>query len=199
MSFIALCILIVSIIAHEVAHGIAALWQGDETAKNAGRLTLNPIAHIDPIGSILVPFMCALISPGFMFGWAKPVPINPYNFRNHKWGEALVSFAGPLTNIIIALVFTVLIRTMAFGPAFLEFAYTAILINIVLALFNLIPIPPLDGSKILFSVLPRRWYKVKTHIEQRGFFISIIVVLAAWHFFQPLAVLLFRFLIGASI
>jgi Zn-dependent protease len=197
MSFIALCILIVSIIAHEVAHGIAALWQGDETAKNAGRLTLNPLAHIDPIGSIVVPLFCMLLSPGFMFGWAKPVPINPYNFRSHKWGEALVSFAGPLTNIIIALVFTVLVRTMAVGPVFLQLAYTAIIINIVLAIFNLIPIPPLDGSKILFSFLPRRWYKVKTYIEQRGFFISIIVVLFAWRLFQPLALWLFKVLVGA--
>lgn len=196
MNFITLAILIVSIIAHEVAHGIAALWQGDPTAKNAGRLTLNPIAHIDPIGSIVVPLLCAVLSPGFMFGWAKPVPINPYNFRSQRWGEALVSFAGPLTNIIIALIFTGLIRFFTFGPAFVTFALSAIVINIVLAIFNLIPIPPLDGSKILFSVLPQRWYKFKTWVEQKGFIISLVIVLFAWQFLAPFAIGIVRILIG---
>lgn len=94
----AIAILIMSVVIHEVAHGIAALWQGDVTAKYEGRLTLNPIAHIDPIGSILVPFFCALLPGSLMFGWAKPVPVNPYNFKNKRWGEALVAFAGPLSN-----------------------------------------------------------------------------------------------------
>lgn len=199
MSLITLAILIVSIIAHEVAHGIAALWQGDPTAKHAGRLTLNPIAHIDPIGSILVPIMCTILSPGFMFGWAKPVPVNPYNFRSQKWGEALVAFAGPLTNIIIALVFTGLIRFFTFGPAFVSFAVTAIIINIVLAIFNLIPIPPLDGSKILFSILPERWYRFKTWVEEKGFLISIVVVLIAWQFLMPIVGLVVGFLLGERI
>lgn len=196
MTFITLAILIVSIIAHEVAHGIAALWQGDPTAKHAGRLTLNPVAHIDPVGSIVVPLLCAVFSPGFMFGWAKPVPINPYNFRNQRWGEALVSFAGPLTNIIIALIFTALIRFFAFGPAFVQFAFIAILLNIVLAIFNLIPIPPLDGSKILFSVLPQRFYRFKTWVEQKGFLISLVVVLFVWQFFAPFALYVVRVLVG---
>lgn len=196
MSIITLAILILSIIAHEVAHGIAALWQGDPTAKYAGRLTLNPIPHIDPIGSVVVPLICAVISPGFMFGWAKPVPINPYNFRSQRWGEALVAFAGPLTNIIIALVFTVLIRFGDFGPNFLQFALAAIIINIVLAIFNLIPIPPLDGSKILFSVLPQRYYRFKTWVEEKGFIISLIIVLFAWQFLAPFALAMVRLLVG---
>ncbi len=197
MSIITLAILIVSIIAHEVAHGIAALWQGDPTAKHAGRLTLNPVPHIDPVGSIMVPLVCAVLSPGFMFGWAKPVPINPYNFRNQRWGEALVAFAGPLINIIIALVFTVLIRSGEFGYAFTQFAISAIVINVVLAFFNLIPIPPLDGSKILFSVLPDRYYRFKTWVEQKGFLISIVIVLLAWQFFAPAALYLVGVLIGS--
>lgn len=196
MSIITLAILIVSIIAHEVAHGIAALWQGDPTAKHAGRLTLNPVPHIDPIGSIVVPLICAVISPGFMFGWAKPVPVNPYNFKSQKWGEALVAFAGPLTNIIIALVFTALIRFGEFGPVFFQFALTAIAINIVLAIFNLIPIPPLDGSKILFSVLPQRYYRFKTWVEEKGFIISLVIVLLAWQFFAPFALYVVNTLVG---
>jgi Zn-dependent protease len=196
MSLITLLILILSIVAHEVAHGIAALWQGDPTAKHAGRLTLNPIPHIDPLGSIFLPAILALSGSPIMFGWAKPVPINPYNFRNHKWGEALVAFAGPLTNIIIVAVFTILIRFFAFGPAFMQFAVSVIVINVVLAMFNMIPIPPLDGSKILFSVLPQRYYGFKTWIEQKGFFISLIVVLFAWQFVEPLVMWVIKGLVG---
>lgn len=196
MNIITLAILVVSIIAHEVAHGIAALWQGDPTAKHAGRLTLNPIPHIDPIGSVAVPLLCSIVSPGFMFGWAKPVPINPYNFRSQRWGEALVAFAGPFTNIAIAIVFTVFFRFFDFGLAFTQFAFNAIVINIVLAIFNLIPIPPLDGSKMLFSVLPQRYYRFKTWVEQKGFIISLVIVLFAWQFLAPFALSIVRVLIG---
>lgn len=196
MSIITLAILILSIIAHEVAHGIAALWQGDPTAKHAGRLTLNPIPHIDPIGSIVVPVICAIVSPGFMFGWAKPVPVNPYNFKSQRWGEALVAFTGPLTNIIIALVFTFLIRFTDSSIAFIQFAFTAIIINIVLAIFNLIPIPPLDGSKILFSVLPQRYYRFKTWVEEKGFVISLLIVVFAWQFLSPVAMYIVDKLVG---
>jgi len=196
MSIITFCILILSIVAHEVAHGIAALWQGDPTAKYAGRLTLNPISHIDMVGSIIVPLICVLSGAGILFGWAKPVPINPYNFRNQRWGEALVAFAGPFVNIVIALVFVVLLRVGEFGIQFTELAVGVIVINIVLAIFNLIPIPPLDGSKILFSVLPQKWYGFKTWVEQKGFFISIIIVLVAWQFIAPLVMWLVQGLIG---
>lgn len=182
---ITVSVLILSIVAHEVAHGIAALWQGDPTAKYAGRLTLNPISHIDPIGSIVVPIICAVSGAGFIFGWAKPVPINPYNFRNARWGEAMVAAAGPLTNILIALVFIGFLKFFTLGPAFAQLALSAIIINTVLAIFNLIPIPPLDGSKILFSILPQEYYKFKTWVEQKGFLISIVVVLVVWHYMSP--------------
>ena len=196
MSFIIFCILILSIIAHEVAHGIAALWQGDPTAKYAGRLTLNPISHIDMVGSIIVPLICVMSGAGIFFGWAKPVPVNPYNFRNQRWGEALVAAAGPFVNIAIALVFSVIIRIYDGGAQFTELAAGMIVINIVLAVFNLIPIPPLDGSKILFSILPQKLYGFKTWVEQKGFIISIVIVLAAWQFMIPIVLWIVNLLIG---
>lgn len=196
MSFISFLILIVSIIAHEVAHGIAALAQGDPTAKHAGRLTLNPIPHIDMFGSIILPLMCAALSPGFMFGWAKPVPINPYNFRNQKWGEAIVSAAGPLTNIVIAGVFIVLIKVAPISDSFAVFSAYVVIINIVLAIFNLIPIPPLDGSKILFTLIPQRFHGFKTWMEQRGILIGLVVVLIVWQFVMPWVQKLLVYLLG---
>lgn len=152
MTFVSILILILSIVAHEVAHGMAALWQGDRTAKDAGRLTLNPIAHIDPLGSVILPFTLYLIGSPFLFGWAKPVPVNPYYFRNVRYGETLVAFAGPLVNIIFVTIFTLLIHFGNLGQNFVDVASMIVLINLVLAMFNLMPIPPLDGSKI-FSPL----------------------------------------------
>jgi Zn-dependent protease len=148
--------LIFSIIIHEVSHGYAAEMLGDPTARLQGRLTLNPIPHIDIMGSILVPAFLVLINAGFLFGWAKPVPYNPYNLRNQKWGEAIVAASGPGVNVLLALVFGLVVR---FGfdtlsEPFIVLASIVVLINVMLAIFNLIPIPPLDGSKLLKSVLP---------------------------------------------
>jgi Zn-dependent protease len=150
--------LIFSIIAHEVSHGFAAEMLGDPTARLQGRLTLNPIPHIDPIGSILIPAILLFSNTSFLFGWAKPVPYNPYNLKNQKWGEAIVAAAGPAVNMLLALVFGLLVR---FGsgtlPAeFIRLAGVIVFINILLAFFNLIPIPPLDGSKLLKSLLSYR-------------------------------------------
>ncbi len=195
MNITAFLILIVSIIAHEVAHGLAALCQGDPTAKNAGRLTLNPIPHIDPIGSILLPALFALGGSPIVFGWAKPVPINPYNFRSHRWGEALVAAAGPLTNIGIILIFSAILHFVPVSLAFGQFAAVVIVINIVLALFNLMPIPPLDGSKILFSFIPQRFHGFKTWMEQKGFVLGLVIILLVWRFFTPLVEKIFVFLV----
>jgi Zn-dependent protease len=185
MNILSILILIVSIVAHEVAHGLAALWQGDRTAKDAGRLTLNPIAHVDIVGSILVPVGLFLLSSPFLFGWAKPVPINPYNFRNVKYGEALVAFAGPLVNIIFVTIFTLLIHFVPMNAVYMTVCQTAILVNLVLALFNLIPIPPLDGSKILFAFIPQTYYKLRKLLEARNFLFLMIVIILVWNVFQP--------------
>ena len=130
-----IAILVMSVVIHEVAHGYAALWQGDVTAKYAGRLTLNPIKHLDPFGSVILPLLMALLPGNLIFGWAKPVPYNPYNLKNQRWGELIVAAAGPISNVIIALVFGLLIR---FSPvldlpnSFVEISFTVVLINLVL-------------------------------------------------------------------
>jgi len=149
--------LIVSIVIHELAHGHAANWLGDPTARLQGRLSPNPLVHIDPIGSVLVPALLFFIPGSLIFGWAKPVPYNPYNLRYPKWGEAIVAAAGPAVNILIAIIFSLLIRltpTLGLPADFIEIASYIVYINILLAIFNLIPFPPLDGSKIIKPFLP---------------------------------------------
>ena len=171
-----LAVLIMSVVIHEVSHGYAALFLGDKTAEYEGRLTLNPLKHIDMWGSVIFPAVSLLLG-GFVFGWAKPVPYNPHNLRNQKWGEALVAGAGPLSNIVLAIVFGLGIRFIAplgSGP-FAEILATIVLVNLTLAFFNLIPIPPLDGSKILWSVLPARFMHIRESLEQFGFFAVLIV------------------------
>lgn len=166
--------LILSIIIHEVAHGYMANALGDPTARLAGRLTLNPIPHIDPIGSVLIPGLLALSSTPLLFGWAKPVPYNPYNLKNQRWGELLVAAAGPGVNIVIALIFAILIRADIFVGVEWSFAWAVVYMNILLAIFNLIPIPPLDGSKVLMGLLPLnaqiRYQEFGRRIEQFGMF-----------------------------
>ncbi len=177
-----LVILIVSIIVHEVAHGFAANSLGDPTARLAGRLTLNPIPHIDLFGSIIVPILC-VISPGsFLFGWAKPVPYNPYNLRNQRWGEFLVASAGVATNLFLALLFGLSTRIlMANGMGVMASATAMItLVNLFLGLFNLIPIPPLDGYTVLRSVLPYKYAMTFRAFEAKlaqGGIITLIAVL----------------------
>lgn len=158
-SFIfSIAVLIISVVVHEVSHGWMAYVLGDPTAKLAGRLTLNPIKHIDPIGSILVPLVLSLLPGGVIFGWAKPVPYNPYNLQAGKYGPAYVAAAGPLSNLLIALIFGLVLRfgwaVTFFGPTVAPILTSIVLVNIMLALFNLIPVPPLDGSTILFSFFP---------------------------------------------
>lgn len=156
--FLTLVVLILSIIAHEVAHGYAANALGDPTAKLAGRLTLNPLAHIDPLGSIIIPGLLVISGSPILFGWAKPVPYNPYNLRNQRWGEAIVAVAGSATNILLAIIFALIIRFGAntFSANTLSFLATIAFVNLFLGCFNLIPFPPLDGFTFLRGILPYR-------------------------------------------
>lgn len=178
-------ILILSIVIHEAAHGYAANMLGDPTARLAGRLTLNPLKHIDLMGSIIIPGILALSHSPFLFGYAKPVPYNPYNLRNQKWGEAFVAGAGPGINIVIALFFGLVIRLgMAFNvvtPAFVDISTAVVFINILLAVINMIPIPPLDGSKVLASLLPfsvaQSYGRVRAVLEQNIFLAFGLVIL----------------------
>lgn len=195
-----IAILVISVVVHEVAHGLAALWQGDPTAKYAGRLTLNPLKHIDPIGSVVIPLICAVLPGAIMFGWAKPVPVNIYNLRNPRRGEAIVSFAGPLSNIIIALIFGLILRFyLPMLPSeTVEVLILIIVTNIVLAIFNLMPVPPLDGSKILFSLLPDRFENFKRMMDQYGMFLAIFFIFFIWQFFSPVIFFAFSLLTGIT-
>ena len=177
-----LIVLILSIVLHEVAHGWAAYKLGDPTAKLQGRLSLNPIVHIDPLMSIIVPGMLFLSGSSFLFGAAKPVPYNPYNLTDQKYGEAKVAAAGPAANILIALIFAIIIRfadILALPAAFIELSFGIITLNIFLAVFNLLPIPPLDGSKILPVFLPynlQMKYRDLMRSMERNIFASFAII-----------------------
>lgn len=189
MQIVMIVALIFSVVLHEMAHGYAANWLGDPTARLQGRLSANPLVHIDPMMSVILPGLLIITGSPFIFGAAKPVPYNPYNFTNQKWGEAIVAAAGPAMNIVIALIFAVLVRLsdiLALPEAFIMMAVQIILLNIFLAFFNLVPLPPLDGSKILPRFLP---YALATKYENFRFFlernaaISFAVVIIAFMLF----------------
>lgn len=197
-------ILILSIVIHEVSHGVMANHLGDPTAKYAGRLTLNPIRHLDPIGSVILPIflviMAKLIGGGIIFGWAKPVPINPYNFRDQKYGSAKVALAGPGANLAVALVFGIALRffpQLALIPGLVLIFSYIVYINILLAVFNLLPIPPLDGSHILFTFLPPGTENLKIFLQQYGFFILIFIIFFLFRWIIPIINWIFTLIIGA--
>ncbi len=189
-------ILIMSVVVHEVSHGFMARRLGDRTAEYAGRLTLNPIRHIDLWGSVIVPLILVISKAGFIIGWAKPVPVNPYNLRNQRWGEALVAAAGPASNIVLALVFGLFIRFGLVPFSVLPAVGLIVYINLILAVFNLVPIPPLDGSKILFALLPPRFFHFREILERYGLFFAIIFILFLWQFVSPAVEWLFRIIVG---
>lgn len=221
-----LAILIYSVIIHEISHGVVALWLGDLTAKYAGRLNLNPLKHIDPFGSVILPVLL-MMSTGFAFGWAKPVPYNPYNLRNQKWGPVLVALAGPITNFIIATLATLIAMLLplgslakgdmvnrfygiisgrgsffenfqlfgealsgSFGGVVFGLLLMIIFWNVILGCFNLLPIPPLDGSKLLYTLfrIPER---IELMLEQYGLFLLFILIV---FFSYPISVFIYSVL-----
>ncbi len=175
---ISIPIFIFAMMIHEIAHGWVAYKLGDPTAKFSGRLTLNPISHIDPIGTILLPITLIMMGSPVVFGWAKPVPINFMGLRNPKRDIMLVGAAGPVVNIIFAFVLSAIFRLLPIEHTSLlgEVLFASILVNLILAAFNLIPIPPLDGSRILFSLLPPDLAMKYMSIEPYGFIILFVLI-----------------------
>jgi Zn-dependent protease len=181
--------LIISVVIHEMAHGYAANWLGDPTARLAGRLSPNPIVHLDPLMSVILPGLLIFTGSPILFGAAKPVPYNPYNFTNQKWGEAIVAAAGPASNIGIAIIFAILVQNaglLGLNQAFVGLATGVIVLNIFLAFFNLVPIPPLDGSKILPRLLPfslaMKYEDIRRSMEQ-NIALSFGIVIFVFIFF----------------
>ena len=172
---ILIAVFIIVIVAHEFAHGYAAYKLGDYTAKQAGRLTLNPIKHLDPIGTVVLPAILIITSSPVIIGWAKPVPVNPYNFKNPRMGMLLTSLAGPGANFFLAVIFAAIFKMGLFPPDSLGelFLLRGVAISLILGIFNMIPIPPLDGSNIVASLLPPRYGQFYMRIERFGFIIII--------------------------
>jgi len=179
--------LIFSVVVHEVSHGYAALALGDPTAKLSGRLTLNPLKHLDPFGSVILPGILVILQSPFLLGWAKPVPYNPYNLRKGRWGPIMVAAAGPLSNFVIAFVLSVFVRLGAVPFSAFSIVITLIIINIMLGLFNLLPFVPLDGSKILFALLPYRLRYVEEFLYRYQFAIVLFLLIFAWRPFISIA------------
>jgi Zn-dependent protease len=198
-------IIIFSAIIHEVMHGYAADWLGDHTARYAGRLTLNPIPHIDPIGSILLPLVLALSGSPIFFGWAKPVPYNPYNLRPGRFSEAIVAGAGPASNAVIAILFGFIVR-FNIDPTLADFFFLIVVVNVMLCIFNLIPIPPLDGSKVLEALLPRslqygygRWRRQMERNPILGMVIVLAIILLLGGAFSAFIYDIASFIAGVTV
>ena len=193
---------IFSVIIHEVSHGVVALLLGDTTAKDAGRLTLNPLRHVELFGSFLLPLMLYFFSNGtVIFGWAKPVPYNPWRLRNPDRDSGFIALAGPVSNLVVAIVFGLFIRILGatLNPA--NFAtlfvllHLIVFINVLLAIFNLVPLPPLDGSKVLFALLPRSYDHVRIFLEKYGIVLLIGFIMVGMNFIQPVIEFIYRLII----
>ena len=197
-----LIVLLFSVVIHEVAHGAVADRLGDPTARYAGRLTLNPIKHLDPFGSVILPIGLFFISGGgFLFGWAKPVPFNPHNLKRPERDGALIAIAGPLSNLSLAFIFGLAVKaSVPFSSSPIienlqPFFSIIVLTNVALAVFNLVPLPPLDGSKVIFAFLPRSADKIKFFLEQYGPFFLLTFIFFGFNIISPIIYIIYKFLI----
>ncbi|MDO8659458.1 MAG: site-2 protease family protein [Candidatus Parcubacteria bacterium] len=194
-----IAVLIMSVVIHEVSHGFAAEAFGDKTARYAGRLTLNPLKHLDIFGSIILPIVLVVSHSPFLFGWAKPVPYNPDNLSNKKWGTLAVASAGVIANFSIAIIFGILMRSVSgLGEGFYFITSVIVLVNLALGIFNLVPIPPLDGSKILFSLLPFSFHKIISFIEQYSLVMLLVFIVFFADSLRPILSYLFHLVTGLA-
>jgi Zn-dependent protease len=180
-------VLLLSMMAHELAHGWVAYKMGDPTAKNRGRLSITPIKHLDPLGTAM--FVITYLFSGFIFGWAKPIPVSPYYFKDRQRGMAIVGAVGPITNFIIAIIFIIILNWIQpeTTSRVFEIFFLIFQVNIVLGLFNLIPIPPLDGSRVLGAFLPRSAYEKWVAVDRYGMLLVLVmIVLFQRQFFRML-------------
>jgi Zn-dependent protease len=208
MLILDLVVLVLALSFHEMSHAWAANRLGDPTAARLGRLTMNPIVHIDPLGTIVLPLLLALTHAGFLFGWAKPTPVNPNNFRHPRRDDALVAAAGPLSNLLLAVAGAALFRgILALGPQegslladALSLAQAIVGLNVLLALFNLLPVPPLDGGALAVNLLPRSMEPLSDILRQYGFLLFLLLVYSGFTgvVLQPISSFITRVLIGPS-
>lgn len=197
-------ILLASVVIHELAHGYVAEYFGDPTARYAGRLTINPLPHLELFGSFLLPLILLLSGTGFMIAWAKPVPVNPNNFYNIKRGTIWVALAGVISNLLLAVVFGLLIRLLAttgtLTAGVLAVTSKIVILNIVLVVFNLIPLPPLDGSKVLFAFLPAKYAYIESFLNKWGFILLVLfIIFLAPKVFPPILHFLTHIIVGSGI
>lgn len=199
-----LIVLYSSMVVHEVSHGMTAYKLGDPTAKLAGRLSFNPLKHIDPFGTVILPFFLILFNSPFIICYAKPVPFNPHNFRNVKKGILLTGLAGPLSNIFLAVIFGLLIRIFGFlgllSFSLLPFLFIIVFLNILFAFFNLAPFPPFDGHHLVFSFLPDKYFEIKNFLMRNYLFLMLIWVFLVFpYLIVPLVYRLSILLTGQSL
>jgi len=194
-------VLLYSVVIHEVAHGVTANSLGDPTAKNLGRLTLNPLRHLDIFGSVVLPLFLFLVNAPFVFGYAKPVPYNPHNLTDRKYGPAKVAIAGPATNIILALLFGLILRFLpdVFSSSLIpELLSFIVRLNLVLAVFNLFPIPPLDGHWLLMTFLPDSMNVVKDFLYRYSLPLFLVFLFFIFPIVFPVVFFLFKVITGVG-
>lgn len=197
-----LVVLIYSVVIHELSHGLTANSLGDPTAKNLGRLTLNPLKHLDMFGSVLLPLFLFFVRAPFVFGYAKPVPYNPANLTDHKYGPAKVAFAGPASNLTLALLFGLSLRFMPdvfFTSLIPQLFSFIVLLNLVLAVFNLFPIPPLDGHWLLMTFLPARFNWLKIALYRYNLLLLFIFLFFIFPIIIPFVYFLFNLIVGGGV
>ncbi len=197
IGLVQIVILIYSVVIHEVSHGFMARALGDTTAERLGRLTLNPLVHLDMVGSVILPIITKLTT-GFMFGYAKPVPYDPHQLNDRRWGPAKVAIAGPLANILLALVFAGVVRVAWAGGHELVamLSYSVVWINVILAGFNLMPVPPLDGHWLLNAVMPASWRGVRAFMHQYQWILLVVVIFVVFPAVSPLLAVVVDVLVG---